>query len=459
MKIGKVLNLINENVVVDFGHFHFDSVISFLNRYCNEDEEFESDTWGEETLEKCKKDKDFVEYNEAKGLYDKLSRKEQKFVSPNGKYKDSPKLVFRLGEHDKGNLIGFIDVYYFPKEKKSSSDVDELIDDISSSKSFDGRDGFITMAVDPKYRGRGIAKKLLEAAAKKAKKIGLDALTYEVEYKNKPSIDFIQKFSSKFKNETPAPKSNKDSGTLIFRYRFEKDEDEMTSAILSTAPQGGALECGDNYAPGDMRVPKILGKVQKRKKDEDSEEAIPSILYRYMSIGELESILVSNAFTELINFFEDSEGLRENPAGQLPFFKSFSSKITQEALEDFMGPDHIIVIFDTKVLANSSTKFSKCKLLPYVFDEDENAIDEYEYRLFSDHNRVAINPGKAIKGIIFCPEGGEISPEDKEEILLNLDYAGVDMHKQGKVQDVRSWKPLRKSFLWLSKEDTLLSTK
>ena len=292
MKIGKVLNLINENVVVDFGHFHFDSVVSFLNRYCNEDEEFESDTWGEEILEKCK-----------------------------------------------------------------------------------------------------------------------------------------------------------------------KDEDEMTSAILSTAPQGGALECGDNYAPGDMRVPKILGKVQKRKKDEDSEEAIPSILYRYMSIGELESILVSNAFTELINFFEDSEGLRENPAGQLPFFKSFSSKITQEALEDFMGPDHIIVIFDTKVLANSSTKFSKCKLLPYVFDEDENAIDEYEYRLFSDHNRVAINPGKAIKGIIFCPEGGEISPEDKEEILLNLDYAGVDMHKQGKVQDVRSWKPLRKSFLWLSEEDTLLSTK
>ena len=266
MKIGKVLNLINENVVIDFGHFHFDSAASFLNRYCFEDEEFEPDTWGEETLEKCKKDKDFVEYNEAKELYDKLSRKEQKFVSPNGKYKDSPKLVFRLGEHDKSNLIGFIDVYYFPKEKKSSSDVDKLIDDISSSKSFDGRDGFITMAVDPKYRGKGIAKKLLTAAAKKAKKVGLDALTYEVEYKNKPSINFIQKFSSKFKNETPAPMGSSDSGTLIFRYRFEKDEDEMTSVILSTAPQGGALECGDNYAPGDMRVPKVLGKIQRRKK-------------------------------------------------------------------------------------------------------------------------------------------------------------------------------------------------
>ena len=459
MKIGKVLNLINENVVINFGHFHFDSAVSFLNHYCSEDEEFEPDTWGEETLEKCKKDKDFVEYDEAKELYDKLSHKEQKFVSPNGNYKDSPKLVFRLGEHSKGNLIGFIDVYHFPKEKKSLSDVDELINDVSSSKSFDGKDGFITMAVDPKYRGKGIAKKLLAAASKKAKKVGLDALTYEVEYKNKPSINFIQKFSSKFKNKTPVPKSAKDFETLIFRYRFEKDEDEMTSAILSTAPQGGALECGDNYAPGDMRVPKFLGKVQKRKKDEDSEDISSSILYRYMSISELEDILAYNAFKNLINFFDDSEGLRKNPAGQLPFFKSFTTKITQEALNDFMGPDHIIVLFDATVLANSSTKFSKCKLLPYNFDEGDGAIHEYEYRLFSEHNRVPVNPGKAIKGIIFCPEGGEISPEEKEEILLNLDYVGVDMHKQGKVQVIRSWKPLRRHFLWLSEDDTLLSTK
>ena len=110
MKIEKVLNLINENIVIDFGHFHFDSAASFLNRYCSEDEEFEPDTWGEEALEKCKKDKD--------------------------------------------------------KDK-----------------------------------------------------------------------DFV-----------------------------EYDEDEMTSAILSTAPQGGTLKCGDNYALGDMRVPKVLGKIQRRKK-------------------------------------------------------------------------------------------------------------------------------------------------------------------------------------------------
>ena len=234
------------------------------------------------------------------------------------------------------------------------------------------------------------------------------------------------------------------------------EEDEEIMGDFSPADQ---LHSGDNYATGDNRLPGIFGKVQKRKKDEDFEETEALTLYRYMSISELEDILTYDCFKNLINFFEDSEGLRKNPAGQLPFFKSFTTKITKEALNDFMGPDHIIVLFDGSVLAKSSTKFSKCKLLPYNFDEGDGAIHEYEYRLFSEHDRVPVNPAKAIKGIIFCPEGGEISPEDKEEILLNLDYAGVDMHKQGKAQDVRSWKPLRKSFLWLSEEDTLLSTK
>lgn len=236
------------------------------------------------------------------------------------------------------------------------------------------------------------------------------------------------------------------------------EEDEITTEILGGAPSD-TLNSGDNYSSGDMRVPGVLGKIQKRKKDEDSEDISSPTLYRYMSIGELEDILAYNAFKNLINFFDDTEGLRKNPAGQLPFFKSFTTKITKEALNDFMGPKHIIVLFDAKVLANSSTKFSKCKLLPYNFDEGDGAIHEYEYRLFSEHNRIPVNPGKAIKGIIFCPEGGEISPEEKEEILLNLDYAGVDMRKQGKVQVIRSWKPLRRHFLCLSENDRLLSTK
>lgn len=419
MKIGKVLNLINESTVIDFGHFHFDSAASFLNRYCFEDEEFEPDTWGEKTLEKCKKDKDFVEYDEAKELYDKLSRKEQNFVSPNGNYKNSPKLVFRLGERDKGDLIGFIDVYYFPKEKKSSSDVDKLIDDISSSKSFDGRDGFITMAVDPKYRGKGIAKKLLAAAAKKAKNVGLDALTYEVEYKNKPSIYFIQKFSSKFKNETPAPKSNNDSGTLIFRYRFEKEEDEMTSAILSTAPQGGALSCGDNYAPGDMRVPKLLGKIQRRKKEEDAEQPVPPTLYRYMSLEEISELLSYGAFTRLLDFDEDCDGKVKNPAGNMPFFKSFTYKLTKAGLEEFMGPGHVICVFNTAA-------FPKNPLLPYTYDDGFGATHEYEYRLFAKSKKVPCNVTNLIKAVIFCKASEGVDNDEVENLLLDLNDSGIN---------------------------------
>lgn len=240
---------------------------------------------------------------------------------------------------------------------------------------------------------------------------------------------------------------------LAFKSQEEDEE------IMGDFSPSDSLHTGDDYNSGDMRTPNVLGKIQKRKKDEDSEEIGSSILYRYMAVSELEDLLTYNAFKNLINFFDDSEGLRKNPAGQLPFFKSFTTKITPEALNDFMGPDHVIVIFDAATLAKSSTKFSKCKLLPYNFDEGDGAIHEYEYRLFSEHNRVPVNPGKAIRGIIFCPEGGKISSEEKEEILLNLNYAGVNMHKQGKALVIDSWKPLRRYFLWLSEDDTLLSAK
>ena len=129
---------------------------------------------------------------------------------------------------------------------------------------------------------------------------------------------------------------------LLSESKKKFDEDEMTSAILSAAPQGGALECGDNYAPGNMRVPKVLGKIQRRRKtDEDAEDGV-QYLYRYMSIDELSSILSENAFTNLIDFKEDSDGLQENPAGDYPYFKSFTYKLTKNGLNDFMGDGHII---------------------------------------------------------------------------------------------------------------------
>ena len=233
------------------------------------------------------------------------------------------------------------------------------------------------------------------------------------------------------------------------------NEGEMTSAILSADPQGGALECGDIHAPDDMRIPNVLGKVQKRKREEDSEDAVPTTLYRYMSIKELEDIIAYNAFKNLLDFDEDSEGLRKNPAGSLPYFKSFTTKITGAALRDFMGPDHIIVLFDPRAFPKSSNY----KLLPYNFDDADGANHEYEYRLFSKDISAPINLTKAIKGIIFCPQGGKIDPETKEEILLNLDYAGVDMHKKGRAYEIHRWKPMQRSFLYLSEDDEMISEK
>ena len=101
------------------------------------------------------------------------------------------------------------------------------------------------------------------------------------------------------------------------------EEDEMTTAILGGTP-ADTLHSGDNYASGDNRCPMIMGKIQKRrKKDEDSEEMFTP-LYRYMDLEELNNIIAYNAFTDLLDFEEDSEGKVQNPAGMLPFFKSFS---------------------------------------------------------------------------------------------------------------------------------------
>ena len=282
------------------------------------------------------------------------------------------------------------------------------------------------MAVDPKYRGKGIAKKLLTAAAKKAKKVGLDALTYEVEYKNKPSINFIQKFSRKFKNETPAPMGSSDSGTLIFRYRFEKDEDEMTSAILSTAPQGGELVSGDNYATNDMRIPRVFGKMQKRKKEESAESIMPKVFYRYMSIEEINDILSYNAFRRLIDHDDDSEEKVKNPAGNLPYFKSFTYKLTENDILDFMGDGHVICVFDANALKKVA-KANKCKLLEYVFDNSVGSIHEYEYRLYSKNTSVPVNLSSVLKKVILCEESGVFEESDIEEMLTDFSYNNINV--------------------------------
>ena len=137
--------------------------------------------------------KDDVDYEDALKLFEKLDEKEQFFVSPRGSYIDSPKIVFRLGEWDEEKLMGFIDVYCFDEKEK---------------------EGFIILAVDPEYRGRGVAKKLISKAIKESRKMGFNSLVYEVDKINKSSINLIKKFSEKFEKEP----SEKDDKTYIFKY-------------------------------------------------------------------------------------------------------------------------------------------------------------------------------------------------------------------------------------------------
>lgn len=422
MKIENVLNLINENVVIDFGHFHFDSAASFLTHYYDEDEEIELDTWGEEALEKCKKDKDFIGYDEAKALYDKLSNGDKRFFKI-GKYNDSPKLVFRLGKRDNGKLVGFIETYYKPAiKRKSDSEVDELIKDIENrTNTFNGKEGFISIAIDPEYRGRGLAKTLFNNAVEKAKQVGFDAVSHRTAFKNRKIINFIQSLSDKFK-----PEADDDEKNVTFRYKFEKEEDEMTTSILSAAPQGGALNCGDNYVPGDMRTPTIFGKVQKRKKDEDTESIIPKEFYRYMSMDEISDILSYGAFRNLIDHEDDSEGRVKNPAGNLPYFKSFTYKLTKNGLLDFMGDGHAICVFDGPAMVKLA-KTNKCKFLEYVFDNAPGSIHEYEYRLYSKTDNVPVDLSTVLKKVIFCKNSGIFKENDIENMLLDFSYNNINV--------------------------------
>lgn len=215
---------------------------------------------------------------------------------------------------------------------------------------------------------------------------------------------------------------------LLTESKRKVDEDEMGSVMLSSAPQGGALECGDNYASGDNRVPQVFGKIQKRrKKDEDNEEKEEKIqyLYRYMSIDELSSILSYSAFTRLVDFKDDSEGRVQNPAGNLPFFKSFTYKLTKDGLADYMGNKHLICLFSFKNLKRIADA-QGLKLIEYKFDNSKGSIHEYEYRLFAPSTKVSVDPSAIIRKVIFTKQSGNVDLDDIEGLLLDFKDFGIN---------------------------------
>ena len=210
-----------------------------------------------------------------------------------------------------------------------------------------------------------------------------------------------------------------------FNKKKLSEEDEMASAILSTAPQGGELVSGDNYVTNDMRIPKVFGKMQKRKKEESAESVMPKEFYRYMSIAEINDILSYDAFRGLIDHEDDSEGKVKNPAGNLPFFKSFTYKLTENGILDFMGDGHAICVFDANALKKVA-EANDCKLLEYVFDNSVGSIHEYEYRLYSENPSVPVNLSSVLKEVILCEESGVFEESDIEEMLTDFSYNNIN---------------------------------
>ena len=115
-------------------------------------------------------------------VYESLSDEDKKFVSPRGNFVDSPALLIREVEYDKKTPIGYIEVYKYNGTSTNT--------------------GFIGIAVNSKYRGKGVAKRLLTKAIDEAKHRGMTKLIYKLDAKNDASKRLIESLGYKLKSST-----------------------------------------------------------------------------------------------------------------------------------------------------------------------------------------------------------------------------------------------------------------
>ncbi|MBQ8130918.1 MAG: GNAT family N-acetyltransferase [Bacilli bacterium] len=115
-------------------------------------------------------------YELAKKVYDNLSDSDKAFVSPSGRFVDSPYKIYRYIEKDNNNPIGFIEAYKYNGTSKTTA--------------------FVILAVDPKYRGRGIAKKMLAKCCNKLREMGYKKVIYKLDKGNKGSLNLIKNYNS-----------------------------------------------------------------------------------------------------------------------------------------------------------------------------------------------------------------------------------------------------------------------
>lgn len=110
-------------------------------------------------------------YKEVLNIYNKLPKVQQLFVAPSGNFVDSPRLLDRyILEKQKG----FIEAY-----KTDNPD-----------------EAFVTLAVDPEFRGKGLGKKLINESLSRLKDKGIKNVIYKVDNKNKASKALAEYFNS-----------------------------------------------------------------------------------------------------------------------------------------------------------------------------------------------------------------------------------------------------------------------
>lgn len=109
-------------------------------------------------------------YKKVLDIYNKLPKEEQLYVAPSGKFVDSPHLLDRyILERQKG----FIEAY----------------------KTSNPSEAFVTLAVDPKFRGQGLGKKLIDNSLRRLKNKGIKNIIYKINNANQTSKNLVEYFS------------------------------------------------------------------------------------------------------------------------------------------------------------------------------------------------------------------------------------------------------------------------
>ena len=112
-------------------------------------------------------------FNDSLSVYNQLSDDEKKLLSPRGKFIDSPNLIYRYNHLVNGKSVGFIEVYKLNGNSNTT--------------------GYITLAIAPKYRSKGISYILIKKAIDGCKSKGYSKLIYRIDNSNVSSRSVAEK--------------------------------------------------------------------------------------------------------------------------------------------------------------------------------------------------------------------------------------------------------------------------